>query len=83
MSRMAPASNDHHFEEDQDEATLRGADFPQLTFAAAHKNRQAIGELRPSQEDLFLNLAQGDSPEQTGTEPSSQKHQRRVRSHFY
>lgn len=82
MSRTALDHNVHHEDEDQDEATLRGADFPQLRFASAQKARPERSELKASQEDLFLNLAHADSPGEGGDENLGEKQRRRVREYF-
>lgn len=82
MNRTALDHNVHHKDEDQGEATLRGADFPQLAFASAQKARPERSELQTSQEDLFLNLAHADSPGEGGDENLREKQRRRVRQCF-
>lgn len=82
MNRTALDHNVHHKDEDQGEATLRGADFPQLAFASAQKARPERSELQTSQEDLFLNLAHADSPGEGGDENLREKQRRRVRQYF-
>ena len=81
MDRTALASNGSHVDEDQNEATLKGADFPPLPFASAHKNRHENGELKASQEDLFLNLAHADSPAENGAGNAIHKQKRHVRKY--
>ena len=82
MNRTALDHNVHHKDEDQGEATLRGADFPQLAFASAQQARPERSELQASQEDLFLNLAHADSPGEGGDENLREKQRRRVRQYF-
>ena len=79
MDRTALTSNGNHANEDHDETTLKGADFPLLPFASAHKNRYENGELKASQEDLFLNLAHSDPPRENGAENVNHKQKRHVR----
>ena len=81
MDRTALTSNGNHADEDHDENTLKGADFPQLPFASAHKNRHENGELKASQEDLFLNLAHADSPRENGAGNANHKAKRHVRKY--
>ena len=72
----------HPPDDDQDEATLRGAEFPQLPFASSQKPRLEHDRSEASQEDLFLNLAHADSPGEEGPAISNQKQRRRVGNHF-
>lgn len=83
LDDTAMASNGHHLDEDQDEATLRGSEFPQLPFASARGSRYGNGEGHTVHEDLFLNLAHADSPGQEGAESHREKPSRRVRTLLY
>lgn len=82
MNHTALDHNVRYEDEDQDEATLRGADFPQFPFPSAHKARPERSERQASQEDLFLNLAHADSPGEVGDENLNEKRRRHVRQHF-
>lgn len=66
MSRTTFAHNGHQVEENQDEDTLKGADFPHFPTSSPRRTRQDHGDGQLSQEDLFLNIAHADSPVEEG-----------------
>ena len=84
MTLPKRARDEFTLEEEQDQVTLRGNEFPRLD-QSDHRGQMGDNRLetrsQTSQEDLFLNMAQSDAAANGDSDASYRKQRRRV-SHF-